>query len=62
MALAYDKTDLALNLPIAEGTSVDVTVYDINSVPVRQDRGISYQAPLRVSLDKYSLLVVEPAR
>ena len=61
-ALAYDKTSVSLQLPFIEGQSIDVTIYDLNGEVTRQDTGVGYSSPLNVSLDKYSLLVVEPAR
>jgi hypothetical protein len=61
-ALAYDKTEVSLRLPFKPGQPIDITVYDIRSNPVREESGVPYHEPVRVSLDKYSLLVVEPAR
>ena len=61
-ALAYDKTEVSLRLPFKTGQDIDITVYDIRSNPVREERGVPYHEPVGVSLDKYSLLVVEPAR
>ena len=61
-ALAYAPTELALNLPFAAGEAIDLTIYDARSELQRRERGIPYAGPLRVTLDRYALLVVESAR
>ncbi|NQW18909.1 MAG: hypothetical protein HQ478_15670 [Chloroflexi bacterium] len=61
-AFAYEATNVSLNLPFTSGDLIDITVYDISGTEIRSDLGVPYSGPFGASLDKYSLLVVEPAR
>jgi hypothetical protein len=61
-AFAYDTTSVSLNLPFDDGDLIDVTVYDILGDEIRSESGVPYSGPFEAPLDKYSLLIVEPAR
>jgi len=60
-ALAYDHSDVSLNLPFTPGELIDVTVYNPAGLAVEERRGVAYDGPVMASLEKYGLLVVEPA-
>ena len=61
-ALAYDKTEVDLRLPYEPGQLIDITVYDLRSQPVSELRAVPYSGSVIATLDKYSLMVIEPAR
>ena len=53
---------VSLALPFAPDEPIDITVYDIRGDLLEEGLSVPYKAPLKRDLDKYSLLVVEPAR
>ena len=60
--LAYDRTDVNLRLPYEPGQLIDITVYDLRGRPVNELRATPYLDSVTGTLDKYSLMVIEPAR
>lgn len=60
--LAYDRTEVHLRLPYESGQLIDITVYDLRSRPVSKIRATPYFESVTGTLDKYSLMVIEPAR
>lgn len=60
-ALAYDQTTLQFQMPVSDGTSVRIRVYNYLGEKI-SDETVSYSAPLSRVLDKRSLLVAEPAQ
>ena len=61
-AMAYDNTSANLRLPFAEGQLISITVYDVRSQPISEQKGIPYSGSVQAELNKHSLMVVEPAR
>ncbi|MDP6714060.1 MAG: hypothetical protein QF368_05500, partial [SAR202 cluster bacterium] len=61
-ALAYDNTTVNLQLPYEAGQAIDITIYDVRSQLISEQRGVPYSGSVQATLNKHSLLVVEPAR
>lgn len=61
-AMAYDNTSVNQRLPFAKGQLIDITVYDVRSQPISEQKGIPYSGSVQAELNKHSLMVVQPAR
>ena len=61
-AMAYDNASVNLRLRFAKGQLIDITVYDVRSQPISEQKGIPYSGSVQAELNKHSLMVVEPAR
>ena len=59
---ADPATTVSLPLPFADGDFVGVTVYGADGTRQREDRGIPSAGPYTTMLERFDLLVVEPAR